>query len=224
VTKRRDRREGLMLPSLGPDPRKRYTARGKDPDWTPGQTAALIMAVCCCKSRPAYDAMCAVIMGALGHPPHYAEGMNPSPRKHQDTCLRALELRLITHWLGNYNDWTPPAVLAVFPNRDPLPLTWGERVKVIKPYYRRVAEQKSLIPVEAVLYMLRREKDDKVPEYVERVRHNGDIAETFEAGKPPVRQTNFQEFGRLVVRLDAAAGDRPEEQRAVFDLWRLLNG
>lgn len=139
ATKRADRRTGGLFPELERKPDERFAVKRTNRIWTPAQEAVAVAAVCACQSRLAFDVMVPNLMDAIDHAPVYPENANVNPRKHLENCIRALELRIITKMLGGYDKWKPSPIMG-FPTKfrdQNAPLTWGERAKILKPWWRR---------------------------------------------------------------------------------------
>lgn len=204
MTKRADRRTGGFFPESERPEGQRYAARGPDPKWTPAQEATLAAAVCACRSRAAYLGMAAPLMEALGHPPTYPESALPHPAKHANTCLRALELKLITKMLGGYGGWTPHTLMGFhLAASDEWPLTWGQKVKVIRPYVlRTVGNRRAGIFFGQLLQILGRTQSKAVAEYMDRLSGPPFVDEEDNNAKPPVRPDNQERLFDLVASLD----------------------
>jgi hypothetical protein len=135
-TPRAERRRGL-LEEAERDPTQRVIIRPKERrPWTQGQEICLTLAVIHCQSTAAYDQTCMRILDIVRHPTSYDKDARPSILVHHDNCMRAVELRLITKCLlREYKEWKVWNLPALRRRR---PLTWGERVKILQPWLRRV--------------------------------------------------------------------------------------
>lgn len=109
-----------------PEPEKRR--------WTEGQDIALSLAISCSESQMAYDQACTRLLDLVGHESTLSVSARPSSRESFDRNLRALENRYVTWRIRNIDKlpfWTLP------PFRKGLPLTWGERVRILQPWLRK---------------------------------------------------------------------------------------
>ena len=225
MTKRADRRTGGLIPDLERDPAARFAYKRENRPWTPAQEAVLAAAVGACRSPSAYAMTCPNLLAALGHAPVDGPTRKRSLAKHQDTCVRAVELHLVTHMLGVLNEWTPPAIVG-FQDRFRLygqPLIWGEKVKVIRPYFGRVREQKSVVTFNELLVVLGRQRDPddraQVMAYLDRLRGPKFTDDDEPGAAPAVTYADVEPLAALVRQLDEAKG---EDYVVLHEVWKLL--
>lgn len=136
-----DRRTGGLLPELERPEGKRAIVRSDNKPWHPVEEAVLIAAVAACQSKSHYELIAPRLMFAVGHAPTYEKGKRVPIRAHTENCIRALELRIVSKMLTkNYmrilaNNEFMGFQRSIVPGG--IPLTWGERVKIITPWVRK---------------------------------------------------------------------------------------
>lgn len=138
--KRVDRRSGGLIPALSRPEDKRRLVRGEAKKWTAADEAVLVAAVAACKSRTAYEMMSFNLLQAIGHAPVYPKMAHPTVQKVVQDSVRAIELRVVTKMLAGGEPvfpYTQVGTIAKCRDKKYEPLTWGERVKLIRPYLKR---------------------------------------------------------------------------------------
>jgi hypothetical protein len=203
MTKRADRRLDGYLPEYERPEGERYARRGPDQKWTEAQDAVLVAAVCACRGRPAYLGMAPHLMLALGHPPTYADVCVPHPTKHTRTCVRALELRLVSKMLAAYNDWRPGGFAGFHRHtHEESPLTWGMKVKILRPYYARQLKNQPRLTFEDLLRMIGRTTGKAVLDYFNRLDGPDFTDEGDDTAEPPVKACAVERLADYVTSLD----------------------
>lgn len=157
--KRADRRTGGLLPELERPDGQRYKCRPCPRKWTAAEDLVLVAAVANCRGANAYGQCCVDLLSLFGRVPTYPAGVKPPRRQYVDTCVRYVEVRLITKMIAGYGHWKMPPGFGQF--RAAVPeLTWGERVKILKPFWRKAFVEDKL-PASAgscdILRMLHRD-------------------------------------------------------------------
>jgi hypothetical protein len=205
--------------------KKRFTARGESHEWTMTQDAVAFAAIAACGSATAYALMIRPLLESLGHVPHYAGTAHPSLKKHQDTCLRNLELQMITHRLQNRRDWLPARPVGFQGNfADPRrPLSWGERVKILKPHYGFVIAGKQRISTLQVLRLLGRSQTGQlILQYYDKLKGRPFTEDEDHSARPPVSDENKDRLGRLVLAVDSEP-TMAGTHNVFCEIWNLLS-
>jgi hypothetical protein len=217
TTKRVDRRAGSLFGGGTREPEKRYGFEREQRPWTSAQDATLVAAVVASRSPDAYAATAPLLLKALGHAPVYGPSANPSAVRHRDTCIRAMELRFITKFMGGekYGKWKPSPIMGFWSAHRPPsePLTWGERAKLIRPWYSRLTEGKTALPVASFLSILGRFDDadeGQFSKYLRRLRGPKFVDESDADARPPVTEAKVGYLTVLVQQLDMAIEGRAQ--------------
>lgn len=159
---------GGMLKELERTPGK-HTEVIQDPrPWTPGQELAMYLAIASSESKASYERMMPSLIDAIGHDPQYASTAKPSLVEHTVRCLRNLEKQAVSEVLGN----TPARGLrfANFPIRSKKELSWGERVRILKPWLnKRDKSRVSLLQLHSLLFRDSCVDADRVQDYCRQV-------------------------------------------------------
>lgn len=239
--KRADRRTGGLLPELERPETQRYKCRPVLRKWAQSEDLLLVAAVANCRGENAYAQCCVDVLELLGRKPTYPPGVRVPKRQYVDTCIRYCEVRLITKMIAGYGNWKMPAGFGQF--RAALPeLTWGERVKVVKPFWKKAFVEDKL-SAEAgtcsVLRMLHRDGPRShllAMCYMRELDHHLDVHRNDDVdgrgdlhARSPLagaRQIPVQKaFHRLAVHMSGSIDPTGRvRQDALEDLYQVLSG
>lgn len=202
--KRADRRRGGFLRDLERPENERSAVKKIAVPWTEAADAVLVVAISSCRSSSAYALMSVPLMEALGHSTQYGLDANPTQQTRVDDAIRAIELRVITKMLGADRGWTPSLIMKLqtsfrrmgfsmgLRHMDPTTLTWGEKAKIIRPYFARLTADKQRIDFEQLVEMLCRPKA-VVSGYLYKLRGQPFVDQE-EICEPPVTEQNMAEL------------------------------
>lgn len=195
--------------------------------WSTADEAVAVAAICACESSAAYHLMIRPLMEAIGHAPFYGDKANPSPSKVAEDSLRAFELRVITKMLGAYDGWKPSELMG-FQVRfcDPdTPLSWGIRVKILRPYFRRMTENKTRIEFPELCQMVGRDRNS-VSHYLSKLRGPEFIDKEIPYARMPVSDLNKDQIASEVHSLSRySSGNRDdynEQLNCLRNIWKLM--
>lgn len=210
-----------MFPDLERPPDQRTAVERETIPWTNAADAVLIAAVCLCPSSTAFSLCAEPLLRLVGHLPVYADTAYPPLRKRVDDCIRAIELRIVTKMLGARN-WEPTGHVGFLVQfwTPESPLTWGEKVKILRPYHRKIRDKKEKLTQKQVCQILGRD-EETVDKYL-RMLNGPEFIDKEQDGPPPVRGENFTDLKNAFRDLGLAGKDRHVSTQAFRQLWILM--